>query len=56
MAFKTPKGVFEYTVMPFGLTNAPASLQKIIDVIFADIEGVLWYLNDIIREKYQFAL
>ena len=24
-AFRTEKGLFEYTVMPFGLTNAPAS-------------------------------
>ena len=49
-AFKTPKGLFEYTVMPFGLTNAPASFQEMMDVIFADIGalGVIWYLNDIL--------
>ena len=47
-AFKMPKGLFEYTVMPFGLTNTPASFQEMMDVIFADIEGVLWYLDDIL--------
>ena len=26
-AFRTKRGLFEYTVMPFGLTNAPATFQ-----------------------------
>ena len=41
MAFKTPKGLFKYIVMLFELTNAPASFQEMIDMIFADIDGVL---------------
>ena len=49
-AFKTKKGLFEYTVMPFGLTNAPASFQEMMDTIFGDLEnaGVLWYLDDVL--------
>ena len=40
-AFRTKKGLFEYTVMPFGLMNAPASFQEMMDTIFADVEGVI---------------
>ena len=47
-AFRTEKGLFEYTVMPFGLTNAPASFQEMMDEIFEGIEGVIWYLDDIL--------
>ena len=34
--------------MPFGLTNAPASFQEMMDTIFKDIEGCIWYLDDIL--------
>ena len=47
-AFRTDKGLFEYTVMPFGLTNAPASFQEMMDEIFDGLEGVVWYLHDIL--------
>ena len=47
-AFRTKQGLFEYTVMPFGLTNAPASFQEMMDKIFKDMEGCIWYLNDIL--------
>ena len=40
-AFRTEKGLFEYTVIPFGLTNAPASFQKMIDEILKHVERVL---------------
>ena len=34
--------------MPFGLTNAPASFQEMMDAIFKDMEGCIWYLDDIL--------
>ena len=47
-AFHIEKGLFEYTVMPFGLTNAPASFQVMMDEIFDGLEGVIWYLDNIL--------
>ena len=47
-AFCTKQGLFEYTVMPLGLTNAPASFLEIMDAIFKDMEGCIWYLDDIL--------
>ena len=34
--------------MPFGLTNALASFQEMKDTIFQDMEGYIWYLDDIL--------
>ena len=34
--------------MPFGLTNAPATFQEMMDTIFKDIEGCVWYLDNIL--------
>ena len=42
-AFRTKKGLFEYTVMPFDLMNALASFQEMMDTIFAAIGGVIWF-------------
>ena len=47
-AFRTKQGLFEYTVMLFGLTNASASFQEMMDTIFIDMEGYVWYLYDIL--------
>jgi len=58
-AFRTKKGLFEYTVMPFGLMNAPASFQEMMNTIFEDVEGCVWYLDNILifggktEEEYQ---
>ena len=46
-SFRTTQGLFEYTVMPLGLTNTLASFEEMIDAIFKDVEGCIWYLNDI---------
>ena len=34
--------------MPFGLTNFPASFQDMMDTIFKNMEGCIWYLDDIL--------
>ncbi|MBW0493190.1 hypothetical protein O181_032905 [Austropuccinia psidii MF-1] len=48
-AFRTKYGSYEYLVMPFGLTNAPASLQNLVNDIFADFLDIfsVVYLDDI---------
>ena len=46
-AFRTKKGLLEYTVMPFGLTNATAIFQEMLDTIFKDEESCVWYMDDI---------
>ena len=49
-AFRTRYGLYEYLVMPMGLCNAPASFQRMMDTIFADLsdEGVIVYIDDIL--------
>jgi hypothetical protein len=49
-AFHTCYGSFEYLVMPFGLTNAPATFQRFMNDIFADMVDlfVVVYLDDIL--------
>ena len=34
--------------MPFVLTNAPATFQEIMDTLFKDDEGCVWYMDDIL--------
>ena len=47
-AFRNKKGLFEYRVMPFGLTNAHATFQEMMERIFKDEEGCVWYMDDIL--------
>ena len=44
--FRTKKGLFPYIGMQFALTNAPATCQKMLDTIFKDEEGSVWYIDD----------
>src|ERR1700719_405650 len=48
--FRISYGAFEYLVMPFGLTNAPATFQRFMNDIFADMVDsfVVVYLDDIL--------
>ena len=50
MAFHTHYSSFEWLVMPFRLTNVPASFQRFMNDIFADILDVcvIIYLDDIL--------
>ena len=34
--------------MPFGLTNTPATFQEMMDTIFKDEEGCVWYRDEIL--------
>ena len=47
-AFRTKKGVFQWTVMPMGLMNAPATFQRFMDMVFGDLSFVKVYIDDII--------
>ena len=47
-AFITPSGLWEWTVLPFGLRNAPATFQRLMNHITADLEGVRCYLDDLV--------
>jgi len=49
-AFRMRYGSYKWLVMPFGLTNAPATFQRFVNTIFADMLDVcvVIYLNDIL--------
>ena len=34
--------------MPFELTNAPATFEEMMHTLFKDMEGYVWYLDDIL--------
>lgn len=49
-AFTTEGGHFEYRRMAFGLVNAPATFQRLMDRVLAELKGVgcFVYLDDVI--------
>ena len=47
-AFVTPDGLFQYKVMPFGMRNAPATFQRFINQVTAEVEGCEAYIDDVI--------
>jgi hypothetical protein len=47
-AFCTPFGLYQYKVMPFGLKNAPATFQRMVNHVVADIDGCEAYVDDLI--------
>ena len=47
-AFITPFGLFDFLVMPFGLKTAPATFQRMMDRLLANIDKVVVYLDDVL--------
>ena len=47
-AFATPSGLYQYKVMPFGMKNSPATFQRLINYLIADIKGCEAYIDDVI--------
>ena len=49
-AFATPEGLYEFVHMPMGLSNAPATFQRAMTNIFANMvyHGVMVFIDDIL--------
>jgi hypothetical protein len=48
-AFTIPgKGQYHWKTCPQGLKGAPASFSRLMDVLLADAENVLTYINDVL--------
>ena len=47
-AFVTPDGLYHYKEMPFGMKNSPATFQRLINTIIAEIEHCEAYIDDAI--------
>ncbi|CAM4520045.1 unnamed protein product [Caretta caretta] len=47
-AFTTHLGLYEFNVLPFGLRNAPATFQRLVDGLLAELgEYAVAYLDDV---------
>ncbi len=47
-AFVTPDTFLQYTVMAFGLRNAPATFQRLVNIVLADVPNCNAYLDDLV--------
>uniref|UniRef100_A0A6G5ABV7 Putative tick transposon n=1 Tax=Rhipicephalus microplus TaxID=6941 RepID=A0A6G5ABV7_RHIMP len=49
-AFVTPDGLYEFKVLPFGLCSAPATFQRMMDTVLADLKwkSYLVYFDDVV--------
>ena len=49
-AFRVPWGLFEFTRMPQGLVNSPSTFERIMELIFGDMNltDIVLYLDDIL--------
>lgn len=47
-AFVTPDSFLQYNVMAFGLRNAPATFQRLVNKVMADVPNCSAYLDDLV--------
>jgi hypothetical protein len=49
-AFRTQRGLYEFSVMPFGLCNAPVTFERLMETVLRGLqfETCLIYLDDVI--------
>uniref|UniRef100_A0A8B9H0C2 ribonuclease H n=1 Tax=Astyanax mexicanus TaxID=7994 RepID=A0A8B9H0C2_ASTMX len=47
-AFVTPDSFLQYSVMPFGLRNAPATFQRLMWKVLANVKNCEAYLDDLV--------
>lgn len=47
-AFRTSKGLFQFTVMPFGLVTAPATFSRLMRKVLFEMKNVDTFIDEII--------
>ncbi len=47
-AFVTPDRLLQYSVLAFGMRNAPATFQRLMNTVLADVENCEVYLDDVV--------
>ncbi|KAJ7986814.1 hypothetical protein DPEC_G00332290 [Dallia pectoralis] len=55
-AFSTGSGLWQFTAMPFGLCNAPATFERLMERVLADVPGnnLQVYLDDVLVHGVNF--
>ena len=48
LVIATHRGYFAYRKLPFGLRSAPEIFSKYMDQLLMGMDGVTWYLDDIL--------
>ena len=48
MTINTHKGLYRVNRLPYGVASAPAIFQKLMDQVLQGIDGVIYYLDDIL--------
>ena len=48
LTINTSKGLYQNQRLPFGVASAPAIFPSTMDTILKGIDGVVWYIDDIL--------